>query len=326
MSTKKDKERKVFDFVYADRVLESITPSEEPDFRVKNTDGEFGVEITEFYSSHSNARLNNIPGYFMEIIEDKKYRHKDDIVPLEVKEFTVEPGDNRRPNFKVEGLIQKRPTISEHVSKISELIEKKNMLFNRYIAGLNHVNLIVCDYESILLGVPKDTFHDLFFQPCLEKVLMDADFREIFFVTQLGEFETSKKMYIPLKMLFLIAEIYLFNYIMIEKYSDMLLTMDLKNKNILMVEYLVWRGAKNVYFRDSMDGFEIFYGNTGLLPNGEQILVRDYTDFALSGDFNLFKKEDVSQVFDGTFLSIFEKYKRESTFRMSLGFDIGGSK
>jgi hypothetical protein len=82
MDAKKDKERKIFDFVYSDRVLKSVTPNEEPDFKVENKDGEFGVEITEFYYSHSVARLNNIPTYLTEIIKDRKYRHKDDMIPL----------------------------------------------------------------------------------------------------------------------------------------------------------------------------------------------------------------------------------------------------
>src|SRR6266516_3436436 len=115
MDMKKNKERTIFDFVYTGRLIDSVTPTEEPDFKVKKADGEFGVEITEFYFSHSQARLKNIPAYFNEILDKKKYRHKDDVVPLEVKEFTVMPGDNRGPSFKVEGIIQERPKIDEYV-------------------------------------------------------------------------------------------------------------------------------------------------------------------------------------------------------------------
>src|SRR5713101_2273510 len=104
MDMKKNKERTIFDLVYAGRAFDSVTPTEEPDFRVKNADGEFGVEITEFYFSQSEARIKNIPGYFQEILERKNYKHKDDVVPLEVKEITVLPHDNRKPSFKVEGL------------------------------------------------------------------------------------------------------------------------------------------------------------------------------------------------------------------------------
>src|SRR6266516_2578271 len=147
MDVKKNKERTIFDFVYSDRVFDSVTPTEEPDFTVKNADGEFGVEITEFYFSQSEARIKNISGYTQEILVEKKYRHKDDVIPLEVKEFKVEPGDNRRPSFKAEGIMSELPTIDEYVKKISELIEHKNERFRNYIRGLNHINLIIFDNE-----------------------------------------------------------------------------------------------------------------------------------------------------------------------------------
>jgi hypothetical protein len=216
MDTKKNKERTIFDFVYADRdsFIDSVTPTEEPDFTVKNADGKFGVEITEFYFTPSQARLINIPEYGREILEKRKYRHKDDVIPLEVKEFTVLPHDNRRPSFNVEGLLQKVPNMHEYVTKISELIEHKNKLFRNYILGLTHINLIIRDYEHRLVDVPKDKFHPVFFQAQLEKVLMNADFREIYLVTQLGESASSKKVYISLKMLFLVAEIFLFKEIL----------------------------------------------------------------------------------------------------------------
>ncbi len=164
MDMKKNKERTIFDLVYSGRPFDSVTPTEEPDFKVKNAYGEFGVEITEFYFSQSEARMKNIPGYFTEILEGKKYRHKDDIVPLDVAEITVQPGDNRRPGFNVKGIVRQLPRIDEYVKKISELIEHKNKRFKNYITGLNHVNLIIFDTGHRLLGTPKDTFHYLFFQ------------------------------------------------------------------------------------------------------------------------------------------------------------------
>ena len=132
---KKDKERTIFDFVYADRVYDSVTPTEEPDFTVTNADGAFGVEITEFYFSQSEARIQNIPGYFQEILERQNYRHKDDVVPLSVAEMTIQTGDNRRPSFNVRGIVQRLPSIAEYVQKIAELIEHKNKRFQTYISG-----------------------------------------------------------------------------------------------------------------------------------------------------------------------------------------------
>jgi hypothetical protein len=317
---KKDKERTIFDLVYSARAFDSVTPTEEPDFTVKNADGEFGVEITEFYFSHSEARIKNIPGYAQEILEGKKYRHKDDVVPLEVKEFTVLPGDNRRPSFKVEGLLRQLPSIDEYVKKIAELIARKNRRFKHYITRLNHVNLIILDEERRLVGVPKDGFHRLFFQPELEKALMNADFREVFFVTELGEHNASQTVYIPLKMLFLVAEIYFLNYMLVKEYPDTPAT------PLLYAEYLLWRGAKNIYFKYASDGFEVVYGNSGIfIANDGRVNIRDHNDFALSGDFTLMTPSREAHFFDDTFVSSFEKYKRECVFSTQLCFDVVGS-
>jgi len=317
MDAKKNKERTIFDFVYAGRLVDSVTPTEEPDFKVKNADGEFGVEITEFYFTQSQARLINIPSYGTEILDKKKYRHKDDITPLEVKEFTVVPHDNRRPSFKVEGLMQEMPDMNEYAIRISELIERKNKLFRNYIAGLTHVNLIIRDYEHRLVGVPKDKFHHVFFQPQLEKVLMNADFREIFLVTQLGEFGSSKEVYIPLKMLFLVAEVFLFNDILDKEYPDIQMT------SLLCAEYLTWRGAKNVYFKDGSDGIEVSYGNSGILISKDNgVSIRDYSDFALPVDCSSITASGISNFFDDVFSSLFEIHKRGSIFTMELCFDV----
>ena len=321
MDMKKNKERTIFDLVYAGRVIDSVTPAEEPDFKVKNADGEFGVEITEFYFSQSEARMKNIPGYFTEILAEKKYRHKDDIVPLEVKEFTVLPSDNRSPSFKVEGFMRQVPRIDEVVKKISELIEHKNKRFKNYITGLHHVNLIIFDHEHRFLGTLKDKFHPLFFQSELEQALMNADFREVFFITELGEFDAPKNVYIPLKMLFLVAEIFLLNFILDKEYPDTPMT------PLLCAEYLVWRGAKDIYVKDAADGSEVVYGNSGILiSNDESVKIKDYTDFALPEDFTPMTTSRGSSFFDGTFLSSFEKYKRECVFSMELCFDVSGSK
>ncbi len=320
VDTKKSKERTIFDFVYADRRVDSVTPTEEPDFKVKNADGEFGVEITEFYFSQSQARIKNISGYAMEILGGKKYRHKDDIASLAVAEVTVLPGDNRGPEFNVEAIIQEVPKADEYIEKISELIEHKNKRFNRYTMGLSHVNLIIFDYEHRLLGTPKDMFHHLFFQPRLEKALMNADFREVFFVTQLGEFGSPKGVYIPLKMLFLLAEMYFFNHTLVKEYPGTPMT------SLLCAEYLTWRGAKSICFKDFSDGYEVVYGNSGVFVSKDnKVYVRDHSDFAIPADFNPVTAQGTSSIFDDAFLRIFEAYKRDSAFSTELGFDASGS-
>jgi hypothetical protein len=277
MDTKKNKERTIFDLVYSGRAFDSVTPTEEPDFTVKNADGEFGVEITEFYSSQSEARIKNIPEYFQEILEGKKYRHKDDIVPLDVAEITVQPGDNRRPSFNVKGIARRLPSIDEYVKKIAELIEHKNKRFQTYISGLHHVNLVIFDNEPRLVGV-------------------------------------------PIKMFFLVAEMYFLNYVLTKEYPDTPMT------PLLCAEYLLWRGAKDIYVKDASDGFEVVYGNSGIfISNGERVNIRDYTDFALPADFTAIAPSQVSRFFDAAFLRLFEKYKSSCVFSGAFCFDVSGS-
>lgn len=319
MDMKKSKEQAIFNLVYAGRPIHSVTPSEEPDFRVTNADGEFGVEITEFYFTQSQARLRNIPSYGLEILDQKTYRHKDDIVPLEVKEFTVVPNDGR-PSFTVEGLIQDIPSMQEYVVKISELIETKNKLFGKYSVGLSHVNLIIRDYEHRMIGVPRDAFHYLLFQPPLEQALLNAGFREIYLITELGEYKSFKLVYIPLKMVFLVAEIYLLIDILVKAYPEKLVPPQ------LFAEYLTWRGAKNVSVKDDTDSFEVVYGNAGIvLAKGDSTKIKDYSDLAVPGDFTPVSAAETSSFFDNRFLSIFEKQKRESMFTSSLCFDVSGN-
>ena len=77
--SKKEIERKILELVYEVKQYEQITDSECPDFRIKNKgyNSSFGVEITEFYFSESNARLRKIPNYFSEIFDGNQYRHKE---------------------------------------------------------------------------------------------------------------------------------------------------------------------------------------------------------------------------------------------------------
>ena len=319
----KNKERMIFDCVYSDRVLASVIPAEEPDFIAENVDGKFGVEVTEFYFSQSKARLRNIPGYTAEILDNNKYRHKHDIKLLKPKEVMITPGDNRGPSYKTNAIIEERPSIYEYVNKILDLIENKNKRFESYKVGLKHVNLIIFDCEDGLLGIPGNAFHHFLFQPQLEKILMNTDFREIFLITRLGEFSSSKRVCIPLKMLFLVAEVFLCNYIMAEESPNELIT---KKRSSSCAEYLKWRGMKNIYFKDIPDGYEIAYENSGIvISEDNHVTIHDYDDKYLLSDFILPTSEEVSNLFDSTFLKLFEKYKSSCIFRSELYFHVNES-
>jgi hypothetical protein len=97
--------------------------------------------------------------------------------------------------------------------------------------------------------------------------------------------------------------------------------------SLLCAEYLTWRGAKNVCFKDDAEGFEVLYGNSGLFLSKEhKVNIQDYSDFALPADCILITAPEVSSFFNDTFSSLFGTYKRNSAFTMQLCFDVSTRK
>lgn len=75
-NSKKQEERRIFDLVYADRSFYEVKDSETPDFLVRyfpNT-SYFGVEVTEYYLTETNARLDNITDYTGQLLNGKDYK------------------------------------------------------------------------------------------------------------------------------------------------------------------------------------------------------------------------------------------------------------
>jgi hypothetical protein len=147
---------------------------------------------------------------------------------------------------------------------------------------------------------------------------MQTDFTEIYFITQLGKPDEDKKVYVPLKMLFLLAELFTFNNVLSKAYPDTEMT------GLLSAEYLTWRGAKNFSFQDTSDSFEVAFGNSGVqITQNGAVDIKDYCDFPVPRDFIPVSAHDVSSFWNSTFLSVFEEHKRENVFASPLCFAVG---
>lgn len=314
LKTKKQKERDILKLIYNEKELQSIKECEEPDFILQKINNiKFGVEITEFYYSESSARINNIPNYMDEIINKNIYKHKDDINSFETKEFSV-IRNGVKINGKIRGILQKQPSISKNVTKLSQLINNKNEKFNKYIGKLNHVNLIIYDYENILTNLSEDKIRHLFFKSELEKVIINSNFREIFFITKICKFNLLSTVYIPLKTLFLISEIKKLRFIMTKNYKNEIEKFSNKEP-LFVVEYLRWRGLKNVSYRTEFGGYEIIYGNSGVLitEKNNKISIRDHNDFNIS-DCLKSKELKLKYFFDGKFIEHYKECCNKNTF------------
>jgi hypothetical protein len=53
----------------------------------------FGVEVTEFYLTDSDARIRNIPGYMSSLFAGGQARHRDDVDALKVQNSALTRAD-----------------------------------------------------------------------------------------------------------------------------------------------------------------------------------------------------------------------------------------
>jgi hypothetical protein len=89
----KNIERRIFDQVYGKTPGWTVRPHESPDFLCRRSDIVIlGVEVTEYFHSESDARLQRIPGYAKELLGVRRYRHSNDKNSLRVEKITYLPG------------------------------------------------------------------------------------------------------------------------------------------------------------------------------------------------------------------------------------------
>jgi hypothetical protein len=279
---KKQNEQDVLTLVYNESEYAEIISSENPDFQIRHNgqDSYFGVEITEFYFSESSARMRNIPNYFNEIIDHNRYRHKKDRKILEVHNFTITSADGT-PKGKARGILHELPQPDQYANMIADVITTKNTRISEYERNLTHVNLIILDTGYRLQLARVGDFYKYFFTAAVKTALYASEFREIFIVTILEE---SRKVYIPLKMILLLADFYLFTELTMDypwettedssppssEPSD-----PISNIMRMFSRYIKAKTDK-VYFRNERGQIEVIFGNSGLIFAKDDVTINDY--------------------------------------------------
>ncbi len=310
---KKIQEEKILLKVYDKEKYKYIKKREEPDFEIKQNGGyKFGVEITEFYFTESNARMKNIPHYFNEILSHKKYRHKKDKKILEVKEFTLQA--KGKPDEKISGIIQELPKPIEYIKIICNQIEMKNSKIENYDNKLGHINLIIYDTENRLFEIKKDDFYKYFFTDNLVNTIKKSLFREIYLITTV---EKGKQCYFPLKLIYILSQIYLLNGFIVKSEGKLKIPQNVTDEEILL-KILHIQDVKDSYITRFNDKYEIIYSNYGIIINNEtnNITVHDHNDLPLPERIYFQKQTDY---FDSKILKEYEVYKEKNTFKFGLG-------
>ena len=329
MDKKKRMERSILELVWAPSEYAAIVEAERPDFRIqcRSTDQWFGVEVTELHLSESHARLHHIPTYFNEIIFEHRYRHKADkrtLVPEEVKIYSPDG----KLKAKVPALIDQLPTLPMYRERVSTIIVAKNQKLSEYDKSLSHVSLVIYDAIGPLVAEPADRFFSYFFTPTIKDVLYTVDFREIYLITYLDH---GRQVYIPLKMLLLIAEFHLFGKLLLEypweTSEDQTATTNVDERTArtrfmhLFAKYLRSK-TKNVLVYDDGDLVDVIFGAGGMVLKPEKTIhyykddpypraarpvdIDEETRFFLSDEFR--RKE--------------QQFLSENMFFMPMAFDV----
>lgn len=315
---KKTRERQIFDMVYGGQSFESIVDSECPDFLVRHSHENtcFGVEVTELYQSETNARLKHIDGYVGDLLNGNNVRHKDDQENLNVVTVDIVTRDNEVKYKNVPAIIQQNPNLAECSRMIANIITEKERRIESQVSCSLHVNLIIYDATSLLHHIKKQDFYATYFLPELRDSLSKSSFREIFFLTTLDK----KSGFIPLKMLQILSEIYLFNGIIHERYAHSIHP-DIDDVE-LFASYFCDTVKGNVSVLSSSDGTEAIYGNTGVLVHSDNsITVRLYGDYPIPKTSHepTLKWRDI---LGNDFIGAMDEFRNNSTFHSEIFFPV----
>ncbi|MGD1092499.1 MAG: hypothetical protein ABSB35_10985 [Bryobacteraceae bacterium] len=278
---KKQRERAILDLIYASRQVDDVAPSERPDFVLRHRCGfHFGVEIAELYHSQTTARLERIPEYAGELLSGGRFRHKDDAGRIKVGRVDILSDRNEVVYSQVEAIIQDAPPVAECARTLAALIAAKTEKLASPPTILAHVNLLIHDRTNVLFMVPREKFFQLYFQPELKSALASTQFREVFFLTKMKD-GTG---FVPLKMLWLMSEVYFFNAIYTATESHARFT-PARYELEVFASYFGDRVKGPVLFRVDAGGMEVIYGDAGFLVAADKsVFVRTYQDDPFPAD------------------------------------------
>jgi len=318
----KEKEREVLSLVYDNTEYSEIVDSEEPDFKIRHINSAywFGVEVTEFYATESNARLRNIGTYFTELIDHEQYRHKKDKKYLEVRDFTIisEQGEEKA---KVKGILQELPSVGNYVKMITEQIMRKDKKLVGYNRTLAHVNLIILDREHRFSMVPIPEYFRYLYTETLQEALYKTSFREIFFITTLKE---NRRVYIPLRMTLLVADLYMFRQVLVNYFPEKARVSS--NEFMLLFARFMRYKTGNSRYRVNNGRVEVVWGNSGVALGKTSNSIFDYHDQPLPADTIKPNLQGIVRFFSSSkFKTSMTDLLEKGTFSTQLAIDVKGT-
>jgi len=276
---KKQRERRIFEMVYGNRSFDKIMANECPDFLVRQfpASPNFGVEITEVYNSETDARLDRISGYVNQLLDGGSFKHKNDRKTLNVTKVDIVRKDNSVVARNIPAIMQEVPPPSACAKQIAKRIRSKAERLQNAAPRMTHVNLIIQDKTGLLRSLRTAAFYNIFFVPELISALAETPFREVFLVTVLED----KQVYVGLKMLYLLAEAYLFNGAIVSQGFARELPPQADDIE-LFASYFASTVRSPVLIHRGAIGTEVIFGDSGILfQKHDTVTVRLHSDYPM---------------------------------------------
>ncbi|BAX96077.1 hypothetical protein MSTE_00742 [Mycobacteroides stephanolepidis] len=190
--TKQQIERMIFNTVYNPDHVADVSPHDRPDFVLTAygpRQSKFGVEITEVFEDESEARLQNIDGYFDDLMEGKPHRHRDDIDALKVEtvQIMTRGAEGLDEPVSVRAIVRQVTGHPSLAALLAQRIQDKDARAANYKPGLTHVNLVINDRTHRVLSPPAlgdDYPVTTYLSADLRAALSGSRFHEVHLVSQ----------------------------------------------------------------------------------------------------------------------------------------------
>ncbi|KAG9613500.1 hypothetical protein KCV01_g1159, partial [Aureobasidium melanogenum] len=272
----KDAELRILEKVLGGAARRAIS-AEAPDFTLKTAGGVIGFEVTEFYPSDVDAKLDNVAGYTRNLLDGTGEVHRRDRGKVDVCWLSIQKQDGTE--VAVERAIRReRPPISALVSKLMETVEGKEQKHSSYVSHCDFVDLVIYDPGAHFINAQANAnatdelpqfCYALPFDP-----LRRSPFREVFLVTRTfheGDFV------VPLKTMVLASDIHALADLMDvpEQVGD---TPGVDDIQPLLLAYLAQLGHATVILEDRVDDLLTLMGGAWELNYAQDsTYFRDWT-------------------------------------------------
>lgn len=202
---KKEVEIQILKRVFGENIV--YEESEQPDFIIQYGENvKHGVEITELYYDGTSARIKN-GRYIKELLEGKKYWHKDDKKKLNVQEVTYYSKEKNYSPIQLPMMFLPKYNIQDYAKSLKQTIELKNGKLKKYHANISkNCMLVIYDKENPFEKLHEKDIAKWLFAAALSTAIRESNYQEIFLVTGIN----SSSRYIPLKAYLLQSDFLLF--------------------------------------------------------------------------------------------------------------------